>query len=190
MSLINDLLDIEKLESGVLELDCANVLAPELVAKAVDLVRNTAEARQLKISVSDEQIIIRCDADRIARVITNLLDNAIKFSPKGGNITVSVEQAADAFKFSIADEGKGVPADKAEIIFERFKQSDSSGEIEKKGTGLGLSICKAIVGAHGGTIGVGPNGERGSIFWFLLPRSPDDTGTRLQTEAISETRLT
>jgi two-component system sensor histidine kinase VicK len=169
MSLINDLLDMEKLESGALELDYTEIAAPDLVSQALDLVRNSAERRKIQITIPTAAISITCDADRIARVITNLLDNAIKFSPEGGQIAISAEQLDNEVELTVADHGKGVPADKRDLIFERFKQSDSSGEIEKKGSGLGLTICKAIVGAHGGTIGVRAGVESGSVFWFRLP---------------------
>lgn len=171
MSLINDLLDMEKLESGVFELDYTTESAEVLAQRAVETLRDSADKKQLNVIIREpaQPLDLDCDSSRLVRVITNLLDNAIKFSPQGGQLIVQTQSVEGRARFSIQDQGKGVPPDKVHLIFERFKQSDSSGEIEKKGTGLGLAICKAIVEAHHGVIGVTSQPGQGSIFWFELP---------------------
>jgi signal transduction histidine kinase len=109
------------------------------------------------------------DADRIVQVLTNLIANAIKFSPAGGPIEIAVAHARRRLRFTVADRGPGIaPADR-ERIFEPFVQLDGGATRARGGAGLGLAICRGLVEAHGGTIGVEPGVAGGSVFWFELP---------------------
>ncbi len=111
---------------------------------------------------------IRCDKDRVQQVLTNLVSNAIKFSPSGSEIVVSCHTEPGATKFAVTDQGPGIPSDKLPRLFNKFEQLDTSTS-SYSGSGLGLAIAKAIVEQHGGTIGVDSEVGKGTTFWFVLP---------------------
>jgi len=102
-------------------------------------------------------------------VLTNLLSNAIKFSPDESIISVTTKQIGDQALFEVKDQGRGLPEGQKDRVFERYHQVDGTADAEKKGSGLGLTICKALVEAHGGTIGATNNENSGSTFWFRIP---------------------
>jgi PAS domain S-box-containing protein len=170
VSMINDLLDIEKMESGMFELDCKTWTLHELIVHSVEMVTGNAEPRGISFLVEETKLSAYCDRERIERVLTNLLDNAIKFSSDNSAISVIAKELPDVIEISVIDNGRGIAGDKLETIFERFKQTDPTDNREKKGSGLGLAICKAIVEAHHGTIGAQSNLGAGSKFWFRLPK--------------------
>jgi PAS domain S-box-containing protein len=168
--LINDILDIRKIEAGRLELKREEVLPAELVSITLDGVR--AMATESGISLVSEVNVnynIACDRDRVVQVLTNLMSNAIKFSPRGSTVFVAVEPTDHRVRFSVSDAGPGIPEDQRHRLFGLFQQLDSSDSRPKGGTGLGLAISKAIVEQHAGEIGVDSGGEQGSTFWFELP---------------------
>src|SRR4029079_15066839 len=109
------------------------------------------------------------DSDRIMQTLTNLLSNAIKFSPRGTTVTISGFIATNNFTFCVADEGRGVPADNLETIFERFQQVDATDSRDKGGSGLGLAICRSIVNAHRGRSWAEQNPSGGTVFQFTIP---------------------
>jgi PAS domain S-box-containing protein len=185
MALVNNLLDLEKLESGQFEL-VARVKPLQYLLKealgSVDIL-----ARQKKISLKlegDQDIEAYFDDERVIQVVINLVSNAIKFSPKGSTITVTVQSSKDFVRLAISDQGRGIPPEMCSQIFERFRQVSADDQYQMKGAGLGLAICKAIVERHMGTIGVeSPVGQgQGSTFWFTLPASKD-LFVRLEQEA-------
>ncbi|MEA2239958.1 MAG: hypothetical protein QOC81_4682 [Thermoanaerobaculia bacterium] len=115
------------------------------------------------------------DSDRIIQTLTNLIGNAVKFSPPDTTVTVSGAARGTQFVFCIADQGRGVPDEKRKTIFERFSQVDASDSRDKGGSGLGLAICQSIVTAHGGKIWAGPNEPAGSRFQFTIPLTVSST---------------
>jgi len=170
--LINDILDIRKIGAGKLELnremiDPVSVIETaikSLEAMAVDLhVRLTSEITSHKKFLGDR--------DRIIQVLTNLVSNALKFSPANSQIKIVLEDNQQSIKFSVIDQGPGIPVGKLDRLFRPFQQLDSSDTRAKGGTGLGLTISKAIVEEHGGTIGVNTAAGAGATFWFELPLS-------------------
>lgn len=180
ISMINDLLDMEKLESGVLELSYSHENLARLVDEALEALVSLAEARGIAFQCDTPDLMLDVDRIKIVSVLLNLLSNAIKFSPEDSVIKIEIVKTdkLDAatncmlpwgVEIRVIDQGRGVPLEKRELIFERFKQSERSDESELKGAGLGLAICKAIVQAHGGEIGVSANDTAGSCFWFKLP---------------------
>lgn len=169
VKLVNDLLDLHKSEAGSLTVLKETCFTLPIVEHSVHAVQPLAEKRNIEITVECGVESIIADADRLEQVLCNFLGNAVKFSPDGGTIKVEVTSTAEEVEFKVIDNGKGVPSHLAEAIFERFRQVDPGDKIEKKGTGLGLAIAKAIVLAHDGSIGVKPNGDGGSIFWFKIP---------------------
>jgi signal transduction histidine kinase/DNA-binding response OmpR family regulator len=167
--LINDILDIERMESGKLSLDRQAWDAADLAAQAAAEMRTMAdEARvRLQVAATDRRVLV--DRDRIIQTLTNLLSNAIKFSPQGSTVWLTAEPDSDQVRFVVHDEGRGIPADKLEAIFGRFQQVDSSDARQKGGSGLGLAICRSIVQQHGGRIWVQSSPGQGSSFSFTLP---------------------
>jgi PAS domain S-box-containing protein len=167
--LINDILDIEKLESGKLTLSQRPVAVDDVIEQAVEGVRPLLERAQIAVSVESSTEVISMDPDRILQTLTNLLSNAIKFSPSGSMIRVKAHRKGAEIQYSVADEGRGIPSDKLEAIFERFEQVDASDSRNKGGSGLGLAICRSIVRQHGGTIRAESEPGRGSTFLFTIP---------------------
>ncbi len=168
--LINDMLDLERFESGGMELDLADVGAAVLVEEAVDSVRHAASAAgvRLECGVAPE-LTLRADRDRVVQVLVNLLANAVKFSPRGGVVQVLAERRGEAAAFQVRDHGRGIPPEMLDVVFDRFRQVDSSDAREKGGTGLGLPICRNIVQQHGGRIWAASVVGSGSTFFFTLP---------------------
>jgi two-component system phosphate regulon sensor histidine kinase PhoR len=113
------------------------------------------------------------DGERIDRVVANLVSNALKFTPAGGKVNIRAARAGDVIRCEVADTGEGIAPDDLPRLFERFSRLES-GRKKKGSTGLGLSICKAIVEAHGGTIGVESQLGKGSTFWFTLPQGASE----------------
>ncbi len=169
LRLINDLLEVTKLESGQLELHRETVSAKSMITRSIESVRDFADKHNVLLAQEGEDISLEADGHRIERVIVNLLSNAVKFSPAEATVTVEAKCLGDEIEFTVKDEGLGVPESHRELIFERYRQVRASDSTKKGGTGLGLAICKAIVEQHGGSIGVISEEGKGSTFWFRLP---------------------
>lgn len=167
--LINDILDLERIESGKVELTRGPVDAQTVLVQATEGLQLIAEKADVRIVVKPATGTLWGDSDRIIQTLTNLLGNAIKFSPPQTTVTVSGSARNGDFVFCVADQGRGVPAEKLETIFERFSQVDTSDSRDKGGSGLGLAICQSIVAAHGGRIWVEKNDPAGSRFQFTIP---------------------
>lgn len=171
IKLVNDLLDIEKLESQKLELAKSPTAIGELIESAIASVKSFADKSSVSIESKSETIEVDADSDRVIQVLINLLGNAIKFSPPETSVRVKATLCNHAVRVEVTDEGRGVPAELQDKIFERFQQVRKEDETALKGTGLGLAICKLIVEQHGGTIGVESRNGEGSTFWFTLPEA-------------------
>ncbi|CAN5249427.1 hypothetical protein BH10CYA1_BH10CYA1_09690 [soil metagenome] len=174
MILINDLLESERMEHGGMILDLAETDLVSLMHKSIDFVTAEASSKNIRLEAEGSCSLVQIDSEKIRRVLINLINNAIKFSDKDSTITVSVQDLASTsnneIEMRVTDHGPGIPFDKQSLVFEKFKQAGRRDEGEKKGSGLGLAICKAIIEAHGGTIGVISNqSTKGSIFWFRVP---------------------
>lgn len=171
IKLINDLLDIERLEHNKLRILPQEIQLSVVLGSSLDAVLPIAEQHNIEIDVKPTQLIVNVDADRLTQVFVNLLSNAIKYSPECGLVTVSAEQNGDLFEVYITDQGKGIPSHLQEKIFQCYEQA--SPEDERKGTGLGLPISKAIIEAHGGTIDVISEPGKGSTFCCRIPLYTD-----------------
>ena len=168
--LINDTLDLERVNSGQFRLELVVCDAAELMNQAADGVRSMAEQAGVVLDVGQPAVHLWGDPDRLLQVLTNLLSNAIKFSPAGGStVWLEAEESAGELLFRVRDEGRGIPADKLESIFERFGQVDVSDSREKGGTGLGLAICRSIVKLHDGQIWVESTVGAGTTVCVALP---------------------
>ncbi|MFB2898521.1 PAS domain S-box protein [Aerosakkonemataceae cyanobacterium BLCC-F50] len=174
--LVNDILDLERLESGKIRLEKSCCNTAQVVKKAIDQMQELANQSGIKLSTTIESCPIYADCDRLLQVLINLLSNAIKFSANGSTVWLKIEIMQNQLKFSIKDQGRGIPADKLETIFERFHQIDASDSREKGGTGLGLAICRSIVQQHGGEIWVESILGEGSTFYFTLPIGEENCG--------------
>lgn len=172
--LINDILDMEKIESGKMNFNMQPVDLNALLQETI--VANQAYAMQHQATIVLEgdlpQTRIIGDPDRLNQVLTNLLSNAVKFSPPNGVVHVSVRESSAGVTLSVRDAGPGIPEDFQARIFQKFSQADASDTRSKGGTGLGLSITKAIVEHHGGQIGFETNADQGATFYVVLPLQP------------------
>ncbi|NJO57433.1 MAG: GAF domain-containing protein [Richelia sp. RM2_1_2] len=167
--LINDILDIERINSGKVTMEKQNCNAAELMIQAVDEMRAMAEKAEIKLALKPFEVQLWADPDRIIQTLTNLLSNAIKFSPPHSTVFLGAKVQDSQILFQVKDQGRGIPEDKLETIFDRFQQVDASNSRHQGGTGLGLAICRSIVQQHGGKIWVESILGRSSIFYFTLP---------------------
>lgn len=193
--LVNDILDLQRLESGKMKLVMQACDAANLIQQSADTMRSYAEQNQIQLVVHLLPVQVWASPDSIIQTLTNLLSNAIKFSAPGGKVWLSAQlvnpeeqgtQATEEYTndtipnpqtlpsipytlFSVKDQGRGIPSDKLEIIFERFQQVDASDSREKGGTGLGLAICRKIIEQHEGKIWAESVVNEGSTFYFTLP---------------------
>jgi PAS domain S-box-containing protein len=177
--LINDILDVERLSSGRVEIELTPIKATDLVYQATQTVQGTATLSRLKLHNETTDLLVCADNDRVIQVLVNLLGNAIKFSQPESTITTTVTAQDGWARFSVQDEGRGIPTDRLEVIFERFRQIDSSDAREKGGTGLGLPIARSIVEHHGGHIWAESTPGHGSTFHFTLPLHGEQITTLL-----------
>lgn len=169
IALLNQLLDIHRLESNKLDLVIVETGAAEVLFEAIETISPAAEKLGISIIAAENPVVINCDPDRLGQVFINLLSNALKYSPQNSEIFTSIDSPEGGVKISIRDHGKGVPDEFKVRIFDRFQQVQKSDEVVHGGRGLGLAICKAIVEKHGGKIGVEDAEGGGSTFWVWLP---------------------
>ena len=171
--LVNDILDIERISSGNAELHSRMCSAQELLERAANLQSAAADKVNIRFRIDAAGVEVWADHERILQALTNLISNAIKFSPAGGEITLTARPVdAQEVQFDIHDQGRGIPEDKLENIFERFHQVDGSDSRTMGGTGLGLAICRSIIAQHGGHIWASSPPGDGATFHFTLQRRP------------------
>jgi two-component system sensor histidine kinase VicK len=171
--LVNDILELERIGSGKAELHYTMCSADDLFRRAAGLQQNEASKAQLRITFNSQGVNVWADPDRILQTLTNLISNAIKFSPPNTEIHLRSRRVdANEAEIQVRDQGRGIPEDKLESIFERFHQVDASDSRSMGGTGLGLAICRSIVNQHGGRIWATSTPGQGSIFHFTLPTRP------------------
>jgi PAS domain S-box-containing protein len=180
--LINDILDLERIQSGREPLTFRGVQLAEIVQQAIDGMQPVAEAAGVQLIHDTVQAEITADGDRLLQVITNLLSNAVKFSPSNATVSVMLRPGTNGVTLSVIDHGRGIPADKLESIFGRFQQVDASDSRQKGGSGLGLAICRSIVLQHSGRIWAERNRVRGSTFRVFLPYQPSPAGIAPQVD--------
>ena len=175
MQLVNDILDLSKIEAGKLELDPRECDLESLVYDVAEIMLHSAQEQGLTIHCRispDACVSAQCDDNRLRQILVNLIGNAVKFTPEG-SVTVSLEQVANRnntarLRFVVTDTGVGIPAERLDRLFKAFSQVDSSTTRQFGGTGLGLSICKQLVELMGGEIGVESQVGAGTTFWFEI----------------------
>ena len=176
--LIDDILDIERINSGQIDMNPGPCDARELIARASDAVAALAAAANVSVLIDAEPVHFSADGDRVIQTLTNLISNAVKFSPPASSVRVSCSRRDGEVLFEVSDEGRGIPAENVETVFGRFQQVDASDSREKGGTGLGLAICRSIVDQHGGRIWAHSVPGHGATFSFLLPAPVGDVADR------------
>jgi signal transduction histidine kinase len=170
IKLVNDLLDMDKIEGGGLKLEIEKANLNAIVEQACDSMRFLADQYKVDLSVAGaNDFAAECDPQRIGQILANLIANSIKFSPPGGKVLISIKQRDTFVEVSVKDEGRGIPREDVDKIFDRFKQVEQEDSTLKGGTGLGLAICKALVELHHGTITVTSSLGHGSNFVFRFP---------------------
>jgi PAS domain S-box-containing protein len=173
VSLVNDILDLERIGSGKVQLHYTMCSVEDLLRRAAGLQETSAAKHNIRFVYDVDPVNVWADPDRILQTLTNLISNAIKFSQPGGEIRLAVRQTGeDEARIEVHDSGRGIPADKLDIIFERFQQVDASDSRAMGGTGLGLAICRSIVVQHGGRIWAESQLGHGASFYFTLPTKP------------------
>jgi len=169
--LVNDILDIEKIEAGKMEFRTDELEIAPLLDEAIDAVRGSAAQRPvgLERTGSGRVLRVRGDHDRLVQLLVNLLSNAIKYSPQYNSVTLDCSAVPAGIRLSVSDNGPGIPESFQARVFAKFAQADSSDTRLKGGTGLGLAICRAIAEQHGGIIGFDTEEGRGTTFHVTLP---------------------
>jgi signal transduction histidine kinase len=182
--MIEDLLDVSSLDSGRLSLNLAEWGASDLVSQAIEAFAATAADGDISYAADapDRTATVSCDAGRVMQIFGNLVGNAVRFTPKGGSITISASAAGEHVQFAVRDTGPGIVPEHLAHIFERYWQAENSAQ---KGRGLGLYIARQLVEAQGGRIWAESRLAAGTTFFFTLPRVKPGLTTVERTEQIS-----
>lgn len=187
--LVNDILDLERMKSGKITLRKTECRLEELLTQAAEVMQAMAEKAQVRLELSPYSVSLWADPDRILQTLTNLLSNAIKFSEPGTTVWMQAELISDDRELQpprilirVLDQGRGIPADKLQTIFEPFQQVDTSDSRQKGGTGLGLAICRNIVEQHEGRIWAESRPGQGSHFFVSLPLHGADSARERHTQ--------
>jgi PAS domain S-box-containing protein len=173
--LVNDLLDLSQVQWGKLELHLEFFFLVDLLTDNVRSVQASAEQHHIQLNINTQKTKVRADKARIAQVVGNILDNAVKYSPYGGQITVCLQKQEDFYVVSVSDQGIGINPEHFDHIFERFYRVHNTASQPYSGIGLGLYVAKAIIDGHGGQIWLVNNKGTGSTFYFTLPVEPEIT---------------
>jgi two-component system sensor histidine kinase VicK len=173
--LVNDILDLERISSGKAELHCTLNSAEDLLRRAATTQQTGMPKPNIRIFFAAHGVSVWADSDRILQTLNNLISNAIKFSPAGSEIHLTARNLDENEAIiQVRDQGRGIPADKLEHIFDRFQQGDASDSRALGGTGLGLAICRSIVNQHGGRIWADSTPDQGTTVYFTLPTKPSN----------------
>jgi signal transduction histidine kinase len=171
-SLVEDLLLVSRIQRGILRLERQSFLPSLAIRNVQDMVSPLASARSISLHVQDEWVSEErfiADQDRLEQVMTNLVSNAIKFTPDGGQVWVHSQRKASDWCFEVRDQGIGIPAEDLPLLFKRFYRASNAVSAQIQGTGLGLYVCKAIIDEHGGRIDVESELGVGTTVRFIVP---------------------
>jgi signal transduction histidine kinase len=172
LDLINDLLDLAKIEAGRMEVRSEPLSLSDLLEGLIGIIKPLAERKSVSIvpTVARDLPILQTDPAKLQQILYNFLSNAIKFSPQSGRIDISAQRDGEEMvRVSVSDQGPGISPDKQQLIFEKFRQLDGSATREHGGTGLGLAISRELASLLGGNIGVQSTPGQGATFWIHLP---------------------
>jgi len=182
LQLINDILDVSKIEAGKIEFNADDFIVSDAIHEVLSVITPLADSKKIKIeNVVGKECALRADRIRIKQIFYNLLTNAVKFTPEEGLVRIEAFQEPDSIRFCVSDTGTGIPPDEQRLIFEEFHQAGGTVKNPNQGTGLGLTITKKLVELHGGEIRVESNPGQGSSFSFTIPSEtaslPEESGT-------------
>ena len=171
--LVNDVIDVERIESGAMRFEPSRFALSPFLEEAVGLDRRYAEMHDARLHLETPlpEATLNADRDRLLQVMANLVSNAAKFSPAGGEVSIGARRVGGRVRVEVSDRGRGIPEEFRARMFQRFSQADASDQRDRGGTGLGLAICKAIVDRSGGAIGFEDRAGGGTTFWFELPEA-------------------
>ena len=174
-NLVNDLLDLSRIESGRMELKIGSVSLDSVIADSIESVKQAASEGDIKLNVelSESLASVKGDREKLTQVVINLLNNAIKFTPRSGEISIKARELNGQVEVKVSDTGIGIPPEDLDSVFDKFYQVDSTLTREAGGTGLGLAICKGIIEAHNGRIWAESELGKGSTFVFTLDKWSD-----------------
>ncbi len=189
VALINDLLDISRIESGRIQLKLETVDLTEIVAQVVAVMQPKLDekAQSLTVELDPASSLVRGDRDKLVQVVTNYVSNAHKYTPDGGEIRIETARKGDLCRLAVSDNGFGIAPEDQEQLFARFYRVDSSLTAEIGGTGLGLSIVKSVIEMHGGWVGVESEPGKGSTFFFTIPLVTDTPHSTVNAGSTEET---
>jgi two-component system sensor histidine kinase KdpD len=182
-AMVENILSMTRFDEGKIRLKLAEEAAEEIAAEAIESVRKRATGHIIKAEIPSEMIFMKVDGVLIKQLLVNLLDNAVNYTPRGSEITVSLYRSGVGIFFEVRDDGPGISDEDKPHIFERFFTKHDNAYGARRGTGLGLSICKSIVDIHGGTICVEDNEPHGTVIRFFIPteevesNAADDIGS-------------
>ena len=190
-TLITDLLHLAKIESGQFPVELSEFDINELIRRCIIVFEQRIEDKHLSVDVhlSDEKTMVWADEDRISQVITNLVDNAVKFSDDGGELKVWANTIGNKVYVNIADTGEGIAEEEQPYIFERFYKIDKSHSRSKPGTGIGLSIVKRIISQHGEKISLQSTPGKGTTFTFTLSKAAEEPEEKEPIDTIDRSLL-
>jgi two-component system sensor histidine kinase KdpD len=166
---VENLLSVTKIEDGTMNLRLTAELMDEVITEALRHINRKSVEHHITVKQSEEFILAKMDARLIIQVIINIVDNAIKYTPKGSSITISTSKAKGRVIVEIADDGPGIPDEAKPRIFDMFYTANTKVADSRRGLGLGLALCKSILNVHGGEITVSDNKPTGTVFRFTLP---------------------
>lgn len=171
INLVNSLLDLSKMEAGMMTYDFVQASLAPLINKAMTEIEPLVESKgiHLQAKIGEELPMMKVDCERILQALRNLIGNAVKFTPDGGRVTVSAQAIEQGVEVSVGDTGNGIPEESLVNVFDKFHQVDSTDSYRIKGSGLGLAIVKHIITSHGGKVWAVSEQGQGSTFTFVLP---------------------
>jgi signal transduction histidine kinase/DNA-binding response OmpR family regulator len=174
LALINDILDLAKVDAGQMTIEVESIPATGAVAEALGVVEQLAQDQGILLgSHIDPTLSITADPGRVKQILLNLLSNAIKFTERGGQVTVGARRDGQLARFEVTDTGMGITQEDQPRLFHEFQQA-SSADRRRQGTGLGLALTRRLVELHGGTIGLDSVPNEGSTFWFTMPLAAEN----------------
>ena len=169
INLVENLLSVTRIEEGRLNLHITEDLVDDVISEALHHVNRKSIEHHISVQNKEDYLLAKMDAKLMVQVIINIVDNAIKYTPKGSNILIKTWKQGDKAMISIADNGDGIPDDMKERVFDMFYSGANKIADSRRSLGLGLSLCKSIVNAHGGKIAVSDNTPHGTVFTITLP---------------------